>query len=216
MVGRHMKFDRQAAVEIAMQAFWKQGYSNVSVNGLCAQIGITRSSFYNTFGSLDALFDEVVTLYLSQTPAEKAAERFGAMTTGSPTAQIRATFKLLCKSRARDPEAKGCLLFNTMGALSTLSGPARSTLLSALEGGRARFEALVNQAKDAGELPASADPEDISDSLQALIIGINTISKLIPSEDRLWRLASATLDGLGLRDQAELPDPSLAQKQLKN
>jgi TetR/AcrR family transcriptional repressor of nem operon len=197
-----MKFNRQAAVQLAMKEYWKKGYSNVSVNGLCTRLGITRSSFYNTFRSLDDLFDEVVALYMTGAPWHMIARVPDFADLTSPTAQIRASYRVLCKMRAEDPDAKGCLLVNSMGSLATLSEPSRKTVLATLARSRSEFDVMIAKAHEAGELPPDCDLSHIGDALQALSIAINTVSKVIRSEDRLWALASATLDGVGLTEAA--------------
>ena len=53
--GRPAVFDRAKALNRAMKLFWERGYEGTSFDELIAAMGICASSFYNSFGSKEAL-----------------------------------------------------------------------------------------------------------------------------------------------------------------
>ena len=61
--GRQPTFDRNEAVDIALDLFWRHGYDGVSVADLTKAIGIAAPSLYHAFGSKADLFREVVRRY---------------------------------------------------------------------------------------------------------------------------------------------------------
>lgn len=61
--GRPREFDREKALEKAMQIFWALGYEATSMADLRAALGITQASLYAAFGSKEQLFRESVDLY---------------------------------------------------------------------------------------------------------------------------------------------------------
>lgn len=61
--GRRRGFDRQQALETAMDLFWEHGYEATSVSQLCAGMGINPPSLYAAFGSKSQLFLDVVEYY---------------------------------------------------------------------------------------------------------------------------------------------------------
>ena len=73
-MARPSKFDRDEAIETAMEAFWRAGYQACSVRALSERLGITRSSFYNAFGSREALFREALARYGDQAPDQAFAD----------------------------------------------------------------------------------------------------------------------------------------------
>ncbi|WP_415975771.1 TetR/AcrR family transcriptional regulator [Rhodococcus sp. 077-4] len=48
---RYQSFDKQRALESAMDMFWQHGYEGTSVSELYAGIGIKPPSLYAAFGS---------------------------------------------------------------------------------------------------------------------------------------------------------------------
>jgi AcrR family transcriptional regulator len=61
--GRPREFDREQALQKAMQLFWARGYDAVSMADLRAELGVTQASLYAAFGDKEQLFREAVELY---------------------------------------------------------------------------------------------------------------------------------------------------------
>src|SRR6266702_5721205 len=63
--GRPREFDREAALEQAIDVFWRHGYEATSVSDLTAAMGINPPSLYAAFGDKEKLFLEAVERYRS-------------------------------------------------------------------------------------------------------------------------------------------------------
>jgi AcrR family transcriptional regulator len=63
--GRPRQFDRDLALGHAMRVFWDRGYEGATFDELIAAMAISPSSFYNAFGSKEALYREAVETYLT-------------------------------------------------------------------------------------------------------------------------------------------------------
>ena len=63
MIGRPREFERDEALDQAMQLFWSQGYERTGVADLCSHMGLGRQSLYNTFGDKESLFVEALRHY---------------------------------------------------------------------------------------------------------------------------------------------------------
>ncbi len=61
--GRPLQFNHEAALNIALDLFWRYGFEGTSLNDLTAAMGINRPSLYGTFGNKAALFDLCIETY---------------------------------------------------------------------------------------------------------------------------------------------------------
>ncbi len=194
-MGRPIKFDRQAAVELVMNDIWRSGFEACSVKAISEKLGITRSSFYNAFGSREALFLEALELYFSKSPDRALAVEDSNTCILKTLTQV---FRDACRSRAADPQARGCMVVNCVAELvgvdETLGPILEKSILSSLD----RLEHLLNQASANGEIEDKGDLREKALALQNLLIGLNLMAKVIHSEDDLWGAARQTLKGLGL------------------
>ncbi|MBA4174394.1 MAG: hypothetical protein C0511_17510 [Hyphomicrobium sp.] len=194
-LGRPAEFDRDAALEVAMLAFWRDGFKETSVKALSERLGITRSSFYNAFGSQEAMFLESLDRYLSRSPDCAMAD--GAPE-GSVCALIGETFQQICATLAADPDAKGCLAVNSVGALCNVDEALGPKVAAVMIERLQRIENLLILAIDRGELPADTDVKATALALKTLLVGLNTMAKVLPDRSDLWPAARAALLALGV------------------
>src|SRR5438034_6461380 len=61
--GRPRSFDRDAALERAVEVFWTHGYEATSVSDLTRAMGINPPSLYAAFGDKEQLFMAAVDRY---------------------------------------------------------------------------------------------------------------------------------------------------------
>ncbi|WP_262692742.1 TetR/AcrR family transcriptional regulator [Kordiimonas aestuarii] len=193
-MARPAKFDRQEALQTAMNAIWKNGFEQSSVKALSDLLGITRSSFYNSFSSREALFREVMPDYAAQSP--DAPLYATARTPVLPI--ICAVYRDLCRVRAADPEGRGCMMLNTICELCPETEGLGSELADKVLGSIDRLEELLEIARSGGEITDTANPRALALALQNLMVGLNVLCKVVRDEEELWLLARTTLEGLGL------------------
>lgn len=67
--GRPKTFDRDAVTKIAMQAYWEEGQSEVSLNEVCRRAKVSKPTLYKEFGSEDGLKQAVLSEYHKMTLA---------------------------------------------------------------------------------------------------------------------------------------------------
>lgn len=193
-MGRPAKFDRTQALEIAMDLFWTKGYESTGVSELAAAIGITRSSFYNSFESRDQIFIEAMDHYTKIAPDKVLAGHKA----GDPVLPILTTlFKDLARSRAADDEGRGCLIVNALAELKE-GGQEPPLVRAMVEKKISRIESLLKVAQAQRELDPDLDTATLSSELVSFLIGLNTISKLIRCEEQLWAMAQSFLASHGL------------------
>src|SRR5258706_455974 len=98
--GRPSTFDRTEALNRAMKLFWEQGYEGTSFDRLIQAMGISPSSFYNSFGSKEQLYKEATDAYLSMSEVWFAGRLLG-------TADTREAFKKLLDANIASAERWG-------------------------------------------------------------------------------------------------------------
>lgn len=194
-MGRPPKFDRQEAVEAAVQEIWSKGWDASSTKALSERLGITRSSFYHAFGSREDLFMEALRLYFTEAPDRVLEE-------DSPGASVPRVltrmFREICRVRAADPEGKGCMATNCVAGLVGVDPTLGPLLQEAVMGKLGHLEALLRRATERGEIEDAGDLRAKALALQTLLIGLNVVSKVVRSEQELWASTALTLKGLGL------------------
>ena len=194
-MARPSNFDRNAAIETAMQEFWRHGYEASSIKKVSELLGITRSSYYNAFGSREDLFRLALNAYGAQSPDR--------MLESDPSGRsilelLTAMFREVCAVRAADPEARGCLYINSLCELGGSQSDLGRMLVQGFHNGAQRLEELLEIAVRNGELPDNADIHAKALCLQNLLIGLNTQSKAVRDEQELWLIARTTLEALGV------------------
>ncbi len=198
-MGRPAKFDRNEAIAIALDAFWEQGYEPTSVSELSSRMSITRSSFYNSFVSREALFDEVLALYGKQAPDRFLLD----LKDGDPIVPaFKQIFRNLINARTEDKDAKGCLIVNGM-ANNTTSCEVAHVFRNIMETKISRYADLLEMAVENGEIAPLEDVVATASALVTQLLGINMMSKIIRDSEQLWKIADTILTGLGLIETPE-------------
>ena len=199
-MGRKTKFDRAAALDWVMHEIWLHGYEGVSVKSIAEKLSITRSSFYHTFTSKEALFEEALEYYTRPSPCFK---KNIYTESEDPLWLLTQFFYQVCQHRIEDPVLRGCMLVNSMVGLVGVHPTLGPIVAQKVDAGRVWFESLIEQAMKTGDLDSTTDAEQIALTLQNLLIGINTMSKAVRDEEQLWGIAKTTLKGLNLFKHAE-------------
>ena len=175
-MARNARYDRKTALDRAVQLFWKRGYYATSMKQIEEALDMRPGSIYAMFGSKDRLFSEALQLYALQCE-EMFDEEFASQESVLDGLQnYLSRIVQACTPDSNTP-AKACMMVKTLLETSnTHSGISRqvNVLLQNVENSLA---AILNRAKEAGELIASTDTERLARLLQAQIIGLRSFAQ---------------------------------------
>ncbi len=115
-MGRPKQFDPEAAVEQAMQVFWRQGYAATTPQDLVDALGIGKGSLYHAFGSKHALFELALRRY-RDSQAVAVIELLDGE--GPVKDRLRAALRMLVEMDLTDPDRRGCMAVNLSLGCST-------------------------------------------------------------------------------------------------
>jgi AcrR family transcriptional regulator len=180
--GRPKNFDRCVALQQAMTLFWERGYEGASFDDLTAAMGISASSFYNTFGSKERLYQEATEAYMAA-----AGEWF--VTELNAATDTRTAFHRLLTAAAREftraDRPSGCMIALACAQVS----PALKCLSDAMAGHRgaaqAAMAARIRRGIEEGDVPPETDVEALAGFYGALSRGLAAQARDGASRERL-------------------------------
>lgn len=196
--GRPLEFDREVAINVAIDEFWRRGFQGVSITDLADAMSITRTSFYNSFGDRESIFREALEVYRERSPdIELASIEAGALV----TPVILQVFREVCRVRSKDADRRGCLIVNAVGEIQELDGDSQKYLEETLLISKRVFRRLLAQAVEQREIPPIADAKAASGAFLSFLLGINSLSKVIRAERDLWAICRVFLAAYGFAER---------------
>ena len=151
--GRPRAFDVDAALDSALELFWKHGYEGTSLTMLTEALGINVPSLYAAFGNKETLFRRALERYL-ESPATYMTDALKEATArGVAEKVMRGSIDLVTHPNYPG----GCLLVQGAMSASPQGIPIRQTLSGVRAGGEARIRERFEQAIAEGDLPPTAD-----------------------------------------------------------
>lgn len=186
--GRKRSFDRDVALDAAMNAFWKKGFDATTYDDLVAATGVNRPSLYAAFGDKRAFFEAILQRYFDSksTPAIQQILNGKGSTRKVIGDWLRAT-----ADHMTDPaHPPGCIMAQAQAesGVARDHGTVAGLYLS-------RFEDALRQrlktAKKAGELPPDTDPAALSRVLIAVNLGMGTMARNGATRNTLRQVAQS-------------------------
>ncbi len=196
--GRPRNFDRSDALQKAMKLFWERGYEGASFDDLAAAMGISPSSFYNSFGSKERLYQEATEAYMA------CASRWFADELQADT-DAKTAFHRLLTAAAREFTQNDL----PAGCMISLAGTHVPPALSCMRDAMARHRwaaqsamaARIQRGVEEGDVPKDADVQALAAFYSALSRGMAVHARDGASRERLLEIVE-----LGMR--AWPPAPS--------
>ena len=187
-MARTKEFDPDAALQSALELFWRRGYEATSMADLVEHLGIGRASIYATFGNKHELYLKALDRY-GETRDPAIVRELSQP--GPVLPAVRTVVRRFAAEAADEVERlNGCFVTNTAAELGPHdTAAARRVELSWQHIETPLHSALV-RAQAQGELPEDRDPRALARMLLVLMQGMRVVGK-------------ASTDPARVRDAAE-------------
>jgi AcrR family transcriptional regulator len=181
--GRPVVFDRQRALWAAMTLFWERGYEGTSFDDLTAAMGISSSSFYNSFGSKEELYCEATKSYL-----DWSGHWFFAIL-NDPGIDTRTAFARLFESTAEEFTRGGHPLGCMISLAGTHCAPGMTNIRDMMVEHRAFSEGAlaerIRKGIEAGDVAKETDCDMLAAYYSAVARGLAVQARDGASRDKL-------------------------------
>lgn len=193
-MSRCREFDIDQVLDRALDAFWLKGYAATSMTDLLAAMALSKSSFYECFGSKRA----VLLAALSRYSARQLAETRGHFAGPGPVAARLAAWigNDVDPGKHRPGERCGCLIVNIAVELAPHDAEIEAGVRHHLDELAAFLAETVARGQADGSLSPAFDPARTADALLGLVAGLQVLAKGGFTSDRLAALADTQLDCL--------------------
>lgn len=204
-MARPREFDDDAALDAAIQRFWKYGYEATSVRDLAESMGITCASLYNAFGDKQSVYRMALERYLDKGVRERIARLESSL---PPLQAIVAFFGEVIEHAVSDRQGRGCMLVNTALEVAPHEPALRRLVADELAKMEAFFLRCLRAGRQDGTYPMSQAPEDVARLMLSVVLGIRVLARTRPRRDALEGLLKPVLGLIGLA-------PSLKERTTK-
>ena len=192
-MARHKEFDRDEALQKAMEVFWARGYEAASIQDLVEHTGVNRQSLYDTFGDKHELYLQALGRY-HEVQTRKLFDLLEKP--GSVKKALRQLFTRVVEGSLCDKERRGCFMNN---AMSELAGRCKATAEKTCRNMAAIEEAFyraLRRGKKEGELKGVREPRAVARFLYSSLQGLVLIAKATQDRKTLEDVVKVTLSVL--------------------
>ncbi|MEM9555954.1 MAG: TetR/AcrR family transcriptional regulator [Acidobacteriota bacterium] len=180
MRGRPREFDRDEALDRALDVFWDKGYGAAAIGDLTRAMGIGRQSLYDTFGDKHSLYLEALRRYAERRLVQ-ARETFEAE--GTPLENLRVFFAEW-REEALDGTC-GCMMVNSSTEVGAVDEAAARIVENTMRRLEDLLAELLERARTAGELTDLASPRALARLIVDAANGMSARSRMGLSADEV-------------------------------
>jgi AcrR family transcriptional regulator len=168
--GRPRSFDREAALERAMEVFWTRGFESATLHDLTAAMGINPPSLYAAFGDKEKLYLEALGRYQALRRAVIVR-----MLEDAPTAReaIEAVLRDSALELCKPGHPRGCMIAMSMSTCTTASAEMQATIAERRAVARRYVKDRFDRGVREGDVPPGTDTGALADFYNAVFTGMS-------------------------------------------
>ncbi|WP_071518003.1 TetR/AcrR family transcriptional regulator [Geitlerinema sp. PCC 9228] len=192
-MARCKQFDQQAALEKAMETFWRYGYEGTSITTLLNNMGINRGSLYDTFGGKRSLFESALALY-EETVLATIVKPLEAPNAAKQAICDR--FNEIVDQAVADVQRRGCLITNSAVELASHDPEIQQQIARTFQQVQEAFQKALLRSQQQGEISPKLDREAIAAFLTSSLQGLRVMSRVNPDPEEMRKVVRVTLSVL--------------------
>ena len=189
---RPKEFDRDEALEKALDAFWEKGYESTSIQNLVDRMGIGRASLYDTFGNKHQVFSEALDRYTGRLEAEVIAP---LRKPGSPRRILTDFFSGLVNVHCC-PDHPSCLVAKSALITCREDKETDARVVGFIVRLEDTFHEILTRARDGGEIDRKKNLRALARFLTNSMMGLSVISSVRRDRKVLQDTVRMTLSAL--------------------
>ena len=190
-MARTKEFDPDAALQAALELFWRRGYEATSMSDLVEHLGIGRASLYATFGSKHELYLRALERY------DRAGLPPIVRELSQPGPALPAVRALVRRYAAEAADERlrlnGCMITNAAAELAPHDPAAARSVERNWDQLETVLHSALVRAQAQDELPAERDPLTLARMLLVLLQGLRVVGKASPDPARVRDAAEQAL-----------------------
>jgi AcrR family transcriptional regulator len=188
--GRPPSFDRETALNRAMEVFWAVGYDAATLSHLKeAMGGLCSPSLYAAFGSKEQLFREALDLYQGSVCQWASA----AIAEEDTRTAVATLLRQAALHYSMPDQPRGCLLDLASFNFAPSSAPIRDLLRKRRQWGEAALRAKLDAGISRGDLPAGTDTAVMAGFYRTVLVGLSTQAQDGATREQLLAIAEGAM-----------------------
>jgi AcrR family transcriptional regulator len=203
-MGRPREFDAEAALDQAMEVFWRHGYEGATIAQLTEAMGINPPSLYACFGNKEGLLKAALDRYT------KLRGVWMDEVIAAPTVRDVAERMLMgIADKQTDPaNPPGCLLVQGGIACGTGSENVPFELAARRAQNEDQLRDRFIRAKAEGDLKPTSDPAALARYVSAVAVGMGVMASSGADREALRQVASVAVQAIEGQSARGMASPS--------
>jgi TetR/AcrR family transcriptional repressor of nem operon len=181
-MARPREFDETAALDAAMECFWRRGYEATSLRDLTASMGLTAPSVYNAFGDKQKLFSRALDRYLDHTTRGRLHRLEQSL---APKAALHRFFGEIIEHSIGDRQRKGCFLVNSALEVAPHDSTCRAVIAAQFAEIEGFFRRCIFAAQADKTVSTDINVDDAARLLLGILLGIRVLARTKPERAML-------------------------------
>lgn len=183
-------FNRSEIIDKAMKLFWNKGFHATTVEDLVTNLGINRSSIYDSFGSKNDFFHQLIENYQEKRLSQLRQVLFfhDRILNG-----FVSLFELVIDEALVGSESKGCLLVNSISELASDDFALKKKMEDYVSQIEKLFVEYLSYGQKTNQIALDTDIVSIANYIFTLKSGVYAVSKIRPNREELMKVVNTGL-----------------------